>query len=332
MATTASSSPAPAPAPSRAFANICTHALRPLVTTTEPSTLQCITCPFHEWSFRRDGSLIGAPDFALNENEKAGLGLVEYPVTSWSGLHFAGAAAAAPSFAAELDTLSNAFAVRGIPNWVDFTDWVVVATEDEPAVGDWKTFMDVYGDCYHVPPYHPGLAAFTDCDTLEWVFTDNAHLQFLELSDQAGRRSLRYAAWINGLRTYYQMRNEEMPRFAVVWGAIYPNLMVEYYNGLRVISVIIPLGADRYVNRVHYLVPPDMEQLVPGLAAEILAAYGETALEDRVLNESRSAGVRVANSLGLDVPSYVANVSGVAPELGTVHFHRWWQRRMPRDM
>lgn len=316
----------------KAFANLCTHSLRPLVSSSEPSTLTCVTCPFHLWSFRRDGSLIGAPDFELDAAQRAALALPEYPVTSLHGLHFAGARAAQPGFAAEFDVLAGAFADRGVPDWIDFGDWVVAAVEEEPASGDWKTFMDVYGDCYHVPPYHPGLAAFADCSTLEWVFTESMHLQFVELSTRAGAGSRHYENWVEGLGAYYRARREPPPRFAVVWGAVYPNVMVECYNGLRVLSVVIPTGPDSYVNRAHFLVPPDMERLVPGLVGEIMAAYGETATEDKVLNEARGSGLAIAQSLGLSLPAYTANVSGVAPELGTVHFHRWWRSRMPAGL
>ena len=130
---------------------------------------------------------------------------------------------------------------------------------------------------------------------------------------------------------YHASRGEPVPELAVAWTAVYPNVMLELYNGMRVISTIAPTGPDTYRNRVQYLFPADMEERVPGLAATIKAAYDETAVEDRRLNESRHEGVLTARSLGIECRPYVANLSGAAPEAGTTHFHGWWRRQPSAD-
>lgn len=316
----------------RAFANLCTHSLRPLVRSRERVSHTCVTCPFHQWSFRRDGSLIGGRDIELSAEQRDRLGLVPFPSREWRGSYFCGAGAAGAAFAEDLRMVESTFEAIGRSDWLDFSDWSLVCTEDEVYEGDWKSFMDVYGDCYHVPPYHPGLASFADCSTLEWVFGESVHLQVLELSPEQGRRSPFYTSWFDGLRSYYERRGEPMPAQSVIWSAFYPNLMIEYYNGLRVISVLVPTGPTQYRNRVRYYVPPDMERLVPGLPAAILEAYGETAVQDRVLNETRHEGVAMAAELGLDVSTYFPNLTDPAPELGTVHFHAWWRQRMGRSV
>jgi len=314
----------------RAFANVCPHAMRPLVTSRTRQTHSCVTCPYHLWSFRRDGTFIGGPGMVLDTDQRESLALVEYPLVDWRGNLFVGSEASGATFRRDLELVEEAFAAIGRTDWLDFSDWTLVAEEDEPYRGDWKSFMEVYGDCYHVPPFHSGLASFADCDTLEWTFGDAMHLQTLQLSMERGRRSAAYGNWCDGLERYYERRGEPDPQLAVVWSAFYPNVMIEYYNGLRVLSVLMPQGPDRYVNRVRYFVPGDMEALVPGLPAVILAAYGETAVQDKALNESRHDGLAMAAELGLEAATYVPNLSGPQPELGTVHFHNWWRTRMGR--
>jgi phenylpropionate dioxygenase-like ring-hydroxylating dioxygenase large terminal subunit len=213
-----------------------------------------------------------------------------------------------------------------LDNWLDPRAFTVRYEEDDACRGDWKTFLEVYGDCYHVPAFHGGLASYADCRTLEWSFGRNWHAQFVALSERGGASSARYRAWVEGLGDYYGSRGEPVPRLAVAWTAVYPNLMLELYNGMRVISTIAPTGPDTYRNRVQFLFPDDMDERVPGLVATIKAAYDETVAEDRQLNESRHDGVLTARSLGLDVRPYVANLSGAAPEAGTAHFHGWWRR------
>ena len=316
----------------RAFANICPHSLRPLVRSRERSTQSCVTCPFHQWSFRRDGSLIGAPDMEVTDQQRDDLGLMEFPVLSWQGSYFCGQAALEGAFQKDLTMAEDTFAAIGLSHWLNFSDWSLVGTEEERYDGDWKSFMDVYGDCYHVPPYHAGLASFADCDTLEWVFGESLHLQVLRHSQQQGRRSPYYQAWVDGLARYHHRRGEPVPDVAVIWSAFYPNVMIEYYNGLRVVSILVPTGPTSYLNRVRYFVPPDMEALVPGLPEIILKAYGETAGQDRVLNETRHEGVAMAAELSYAGATYHPNLCGPAPELGTVHFHTWWRRMMGRPV
>lgn len=314
-----------------ALVNLCPHALRPLCDDGADVGRARITCPYHQWSFRLDGSFIGAPSWQPCPAEREETALTAFPVVEWHGLAFT-AGAGNPSFAADLALVEQAFADRGIADWLDFDDWVEVGADDEDYRGNWKIFLEVYGDCYHVPPYHPGLASFADCTRLEWSVGRQVHLQFVPRSPRHGSASPRYAAWHRGLEQYHRLRGDAVRPWATAWAAFYPGLMVEYYNGLRVISTVEATGPTGYLNRVRYFVAPDMEALVPGLPAAIRAAYDETAVEDRALVERRHDGIVVASELGLDVPTYRPVLSGTAPELGTAHFHAWWaDRTAPRS-
>ncbi len=316
----------------RAVANVCTHACRPIVLHDEPVERTYLRCEFHDWSFRCDGSLIGGASFEFGEGERGAearrrLALPRFGLVSWHGFHFAVDPAREPSFRADLERVDADFVARDVGSWLDFSDWTVALSRDDPYHGDWKAFLEVFGDCYHVPPYHPGLASFVDCASIEWTFGDGFHVQFLERSAERGAKSQRYTAWADGLDRYYGARGEATPPMAVAWAGIYPNLMIEAYNGLRVISVIVPVGPQEYVNRVHYCVPSDMEALVPGLPVAIIDAYDETVVEDKTLVEARSDGVAAAAALGLGIERYVPNLGGTALEAGVAHFHQWWAQR-----
>lgn len=314
----------------RAVANLCSHALRPIVRDDDFVDRSCITCPYHQWSFRRDGSLIGGRDIAFTPGARTGLGLPVFETLAWRGFHFAVEPSRRAEFERELDRIEADFAERGLGAHLDFDGWTVLATDDTPYAADWKTFMEVFGDCYHVPPYHPGLASFSDCESLEWTFGEHFDVQFLTLAEERGAHSERYAQWIGGLEQYHAARGEAMDDFAVAWITVYPNLMIELYHGLRIISVVLPTGAGTHVNRAHYCVPSDMETLVPGLARTMKDACDETALEDMVLVETRHQGVIAARELGLTTTPYHVNLAGAAPEAGTAHFYEWYRRELAR--
>ncbi len=312
----------------QALANVCSHTLRPIARDDAFVDKSCITCPFHQWSFRRDGSLIGGRDIAFTAEERAALGLARFEVLSWHGFHFAIDPARRGEFETDLARLEADFAARGLADVLDFDGWTVLATDDTPYAADWKSFMEVFGDCYHVPPYHDGLASFSDCDTLDWTFGPHFHVQFLDLSAERGGRSALYADWVRGLELYHERRGEPMSQFAVAWVGIYPNLMIELYHGLRVISFLLPTSAGTHVNRAHYCVPVDMESLVPGLPQTMKDAFDETAIEDTILVESRHQGVATARALGIESTPYHVNLTGPAPEAGTAHFYEWYRREM----
>jgi phenylpropionate dioxygenase-like ring-hydroxylating dioxygenase large terminal subunit len=320
-----------------ALANVCTHACRPLVDDNEPVLHAWIGCKYHDWSFRGDGSFIGGANIDFGSGAEAAatkraLALPSFDVLSWHGFHFGVDTTSIDEYRTDLARIDEDFAARGIAGWLDLDGWVVAASHDDSYRGDWKSFVEVFGDCYHVPPYHPGLASFADCATIEWTFGSNFHAQFLQLSGERGARSPNYRTWSDGLDRYYELRGEPAPQVAVGWVGIYPNLMFEVYNGLKVLSVVVPTGPDEFVNRVHFCLPVDMEQLVPGLPAAIIDAYEETVVEDRALVERRSEGIKIAASLGLGMSRYHVNLSGDRTlEAGVAHFHDWWTRRGVRS-
>lgn len=312
----------------RALANVCTHACRPILTDDEAVPRRRLSCAFHGWSFEPDGRLAGARGATLADDERDRLALADYPMLSWRGFHFVVDPLLAGSYAAELAHIDDAFAERGIGDWLDLDGWTLLASTDDTYEGDWKLFLEVYGDCYHVPPYHPGLASFVDCESITWDLGPDHHVQFLHRSPLRGRRSERYARWADGLDAYHRARAEPTPPMGVAWMALYPNLMVEAYAGLRVVSVVVPVSEHSYVNRVHYLVPDDVDECVPGLAEVMRAAYDETVEEDRALVDSRRDGLRTAASLGLPMDRYRPVLAGTAPETGVAHFHDWYRARM----
>ena len=313
-----------------AVANVCTHACRPIVVDGASSTSPRLRCAYHDWSFRADGTLIGGPGVRPTAEQQCELGLPTFPLVSWHGLHFGVGPERRAAFEADLARIDADMSERGIGDWLDLAGWTLLSSHDDPYDCDWKTFLDVFGDCYDVPPYHPGLASFADCSTIEWTFGDAFHAQFVKLSSSRGDRSSLYAAWADGLDEYFAARGEPVPQMAVAWVGIYPNLMFELYNGLRVISAVVPTGHDSFVNRVHYFVPGDMEALVPGLPRIMREAYEETVIEDRDLVRSRGVGLKAADGLGLgrSFDRYRPVLDGLALEAGVAHFHGWWRRSM----
>ena len=55
---------------------------------------------------------------------------------------------------------------------IDFTGYVFDRAEVTEYPFNWKTFIEVYLEDYHVEPFHPGLSNFVDCGDLTWDLGD----------------------------------------------------------------------------------------------------------------------------------------------------------------
>ncbi len=132
----------------RAWANSCRH--RGMKLLTGEGQCKVIACPFHAWTYALDGELISAPrmetcsDFGLGE-----YGLVEFRLGCHDGFVFVC-----------LDPDQ-----RELADWLgDFSEihypWALeqlVSTRVREFEVDcnWKTFIEVFNEYYHLPYVHP---------------------------------------------------------------------------------------------------------------------------------------------------------------------------------
>ena len=136
----------------RAFSNVCRHRGSRLVDGTG-GCAKVLTCPYHAWSYARDGRLVGVP----HRNEYPGLdtsalGLFELPVENWRGFLFVALEPGAPSVADMMAPYEQEVAPYR------FEELRVMGRVTlRPRALNWKTIADNYSDGLHIPIGHPGL-------------------------------------------------------------------------------------------------------------------------------------------------------------------------------
>ena len=136
----------------RAFHNVCRHRGARLLDGSGncPAT---ITCPYHGWSYRQDGSLIGVP---MRESfpglDRSAHGLRPVRVDTTLGFVFVCLAGDPPPVSSTWGKLTQELAPYRFEEMVPLTP----ITTDVWDV-DWKIAMDNYLESYHVPIGHPGL-------------------------------------------------------------------------------------------------------------------------------------------------------------------------------
>ncbi|HWD24153.1 MAG TPA: aromatic ring-hydroxylating dioxygenase subunit alpha [Acidimicrobiales bacterium] len=147
----------------RAFHNLCRHRGIPIIAGSGMSG-RFLTCPYHQWSYRRDGSLAVVPqqDSEFPGIDLAALGLVPASVDEWAGMVFVRVAGGGPS-------LHEAFA--GIDDRLKgFTDQslVEVASVTYEAACNWKMIVENHVDVYHLWYLHQHSLGHLDHQRFDW--------------------------------------------------------------------------------------------------------------------------------------------------------------------
>jgi phenylpropionate dioxygenase-like ring-hydroxylating dioxygenase large terminal subunit len=286
------------------LSNICRH--RQAIMLTGRGNARNIVCPIHRWTYDLSGKLLGAPHF--DDQPCAQLGRT--PLQNWHGLLFDGPRDVARDLAGL--TLKD----------IDFTGYVLNRVDLHPCNYNWKTFIEVYLEDYHVEPFHPGLGQFVTCNDLRWEFAERASVQSVGVNSGLAKPGTRaYERWHKAVLDYY---GGQQPAQGAIWLTYYPNIMVEWYPHVLVISTLVPQAVDRTLNVVEFYYPEDIALFEPEFVEAEQAAYHETAKEDDEIAERMDAG---RNAL------YAQGRSEVGPyqspmEDGMQHFHEFYRREM----
>ena len=136
----------------RAFSNVCRHRGSRIV-DGHAGCAKVLTCPYHAWSYARDGRLVGVPhrnEYPGLETEK--LGLFPVALETWRGFLFVTLEPGAPSVAEMMAPYEDEVA----PYCFDDLRAIGRVTL-RPRTLNWKTIADNYSDGLHIPVGHPGL-------------------------------------------------------------------------------------------------------------------------------------------------------------------------------
>ena len=285
--------------------NICRH--RQAVMLQGRGRSKNIVCPLHRWTYGLDGKLLGAPHFPENPC----LDLAQTPLTHWNGLLFAG----------QRD-IAHDLASLGVAKNLDFSGFMFDRVEIEEYACNWKTFIEVYLEDYHVDPFHPGLGQFVNVADLKWAFGDWFSVQTCGVKHGLAKPgSDVYRRWHEQV-----MRHSEgaAPEHGAIWLTYFPGLMVEWYPHVLVVSNIIPRGPEACTNVVEFYYPEDIVLFEREFIEAEQAAYRETAVEDREIINRMTAGRKALYQQGVsDAGPYQSPM-----EDGMQHFHEFLRREI----
>jgi choline monooxygenase len=289
-----------------AMSNVCRH--RQALMLEGTGNARNIVCPIHRWTYDAGGGLIGAPHFPANPC----LNLDKRKLENWRGLLFAGPRSAN----ADLTGMN-------IAREFDFDGYVLDRVELHECNYNWKTFIEVYLEDYHVVPFHPGLGNFVTCDDLAWQFGDWYSVQRVGITSLARAGSKAYENWQRQVKAYYETIGET-PKQGAVWLTYFPNVMVEWYPHVLVVSTVWPNGTQKTTNVVEFYYPEEIVLFEREFVAAEREAYMETCIEDDEIGVRMDMGRRILFERGEnEVGPYQSPM-----EDGMQHFHEWYRARI----
>ena len=140
----------------RVFRNFCRHRGSLLVTAEECASVgQRLQCPYHAWTYDRQGCLVAAPNMdGVPGFEKQRFGLFEVPSAIEAGFLWLcfEPRESLQSFLAPLQTVIHDWQVHELRQGAEIRYDVRA---------NWKLLFQNYSECYHCPTVHPALNRLT---------------------------------------------------------------------------------------------------------------------------------------------------------------------------
>jgi phenylpropionate dioxygenase-like ring-hydroxylating dioxygenase large terminal subunit len=279
----------------RAFANVCRHRGSRLL-DGNGGCAKVLTCPYHAWSYSRDGQLVGVP----HRNEYPGLrtedyGLFPVALENWRGFLFVTLKSGAPSVVEMMAPYEDEVAPYR------FADLRVIGRVTiRPRDLNWKTIADNYSDGLHIPVGHPGL---TRLFGRNYRIEASAHVDRME-GDLLDKESANPSE-----RAYQRLlpRIEHLPESHQrkwLYYKLFPNVGFDIYPDQVDFMQFLPVSATQTVIReISYAIPDGRREMNA-------ARHLNWRINRRVNAEDTQLITRV--QLGMQSPSYKAGPLGTS--------------------
>jgi choline monooxygenase len=279
--------------PLRAFFNVCRHHAAAVVTETQGCAKQ-FRCPYHGWTYGIDGALKGMVEFdGVCNFDRAKNGLVPIRVDTWENFVFVNLDGRAAPLLSFLGAVPDIVAPLQLKEKLHYFDRRIYTLNC-----NWKVYVDNYLDGgYHVPHAHKGLSSVIEYTQYTIENFERACLQSSPLSSNADSAA-GVAATRQG-RAFY------------LW--IYPNFMINAYEGVMDTNLVLPLGVDKCAVIFDYYFG-DTSAAADAHNKESIAVSEKVQDEDMAICD--------AVQRGLHSRAYVAGRLSVRREAGEHLFHR----------
>jgi phenylpropionate dioxygenase-like ring-hydroxylating dioxygenase large terminal subunit len=279
----------------RAFSNVCRHRGSRLVDGAA-GCAKVLTCPYHAWSYARDGRLVGVPhrqEYPGLQTEK--LGLHPVALENWRGFLFVTLEPGLPSVAEMMAPYEEEVEPYRFEELK-----VLGRITVRPRQLNWKTLCDTYSDHLHIPVGHPGLTR---------LFGRNYRIDAQPFADRM-QGDLVEARSANPSERAYQHflpSAEHLPpshQRKWLYYKLFPNIAFDIYPDQVDFMQFLPISStETLLREISYALPDERREMKA-------ARYLNWRINRRVNAEDTELITRV--QLGMQSPTYRAGPLGTS--------------------
>lgn len=220
----------------RVFLNVCRHRGTILENAESGCERRSFVCPYHGWTYGRDGALNGVPHSGGFPSARQGL--VELPAAEISGLLFTrltpGGEAAVPAHFSQIEDDLN--------GW-DLASHHVYSRHSFERAMNWKLVVDIFLETYHLRVAHEKTIAELFFDNLGLVDIIGPHTR-----NVFAKRSIK--TLVDKPRSEWRIRDH-----ANVLYFVFPNTFMLFEPDHLALMQVYPLGLDRARIESAILIP-----------------------------------------------------------------------------
>jgi phenylpropionate dioxygenase-like ring-hydroxylating dioxygenase large terminal subunit len=271
----------------RGFSNVCRHRGSRLVDGSG-GCAKVLTCPYHAWSYARDGRLVGVPhrsEYPALQLEE--LGLTPVALENWRGFLFVTLEPNALSVAEMMAPYDDEVA----PYRFEALRAIGRVTLRHRAL-NWKTIADNYSDHLHIPIGHPGLTRLFErnyrIEAKPHVDRMEGDLVEKESANPSERAYQRLLPRVGHLPESHQRK--------WLYYKLFPNVAFDIYPDQVDFMQFLPVSSTETVIReISYAIPDDRREMRA-------ARHLNWRINRRVNAEDTELITRV--QLGMQSPTY----------------------------
>jgi glycine betaine catabolism A len=230
------------------FENACRHRGHELLPCGESQQARAIVCPYHAWSYRLDGSLIGAPGHHDVELDTSAFGLKRVDVREWHGWTFIDRTGRGGRFEEHIGELEDIVARYGA------AELVTPVSHEYDVAANWKVIIENYQECYHCAMIHPELCQVSPPESGENLDREGNWVGgWMDLRDRAETLSLDGRSGGTAIA-----RLDEHEKRTVMYVAVLPNLLISLHPDYVMTHLLTPLTPDRTRIRCSWAFPAEV--------------------------------------------------------------------------
>ena len=236
----------------RGFYNVCRHRGTRLKEDA-CGHASAIQCPYHAWTYRLDGRLIGAPHM----DEVPGFDKTDYSLRAvnleiWEGFIFVNLA--------NEEAGANGSGYKSLEEWFaplngKFSHWNMSILRPAKRVeydvrANWKLMFENYSECYHCPGVHPQLQKVSPYDSAENDLREGPFLGgFMKINPgksltMSGNACAAFVGKIENLQQ-------------VFYYSIFPNMLLSLHPEYVMVHQLWPQSPERTLIVCDWLFHPD---------------------------------------------------------------------------